>query len=129
MTSNFGESYRHRLVVPDLPSPSEYSSLLHEMHESGWYSNFGPLVRRLEAELLKRFGARDESCVTCSNATAGLSAALLATGRTGQVVLPAFTFPASLGAIRAAGMTPVVVDVDADEWILDGDILERALAE
>jgi dTDP-4-amino-4,6-dideoxygalactose transaminase len=129
MTADLAGSYRHRLVAPDLPPPGEYLSLLEEIHENGWYSNFGPLVRRLEAGLLNKFGTPDESCITCSNATAGLSAALLATRRTGQVLLPAFTFAASLGAIRAAGMTPVVVDVDAEGWTLRGDLLDRALVQ
>jgi len=129
MTAGLLPSYRHRLVAPDLPPAVEYLALLEEIDRNGWYSNFGPLVRRLEAELLQKFGAPDESCVTCCNATAGLSAALLATRRSGQVLLPAFTFAASLGAIRAAGMTPVVVDVDADGWTLRGDLLDRALAE
>ncbi|MGH6847336.1 MAG: DegT/DnrJ/EryC1/StrS family aminotransferase [Methylocella sp.] len=122
-------SYRHRLVVPDLPAPAEYLPLLDEIQENGWYSNFGPLIRRLESQLLATIGATGESCVTCCNATAGLWAALLATGRTGQVLLPAFTFPASLGAVRAAGMTPVVADVDAETWTLAENLLDRALVE
>jgi dTDP-4-amino-4,6-dideoxygalactose transaminase len=129
MVADLMGSYRHRLVVPDLPAPVEYLPLLEEIRENGWYSNFGPLVRRLESQLLATFGAPGESCVTCSNATAGLSAALLATGRTDRVLLPAFTFPASLGAVRAAGMTPIVADVDADNWTLAGKLLDRALAE
>jgi dTDP-4-amino-4,6-dideoxygalactose transaminase len=129
MTTDLTRSYRHRLVVPDLPAPAEYLPLLEEIFENGWYSNFGPLVRRLEGQLLKTIGAPEESCVTCCNATAGLSAALLATGRTGQVLLPAFTFAASLGAIRAAGMIPIVADVDVENWTLGGDLLDRALAE
>jgi len=122
-------SYRYRLVVPDIPAPTEYLHLLEEIHQNGWYSNFGPLVRRLESELLTTFGASEESCVTCSNATAGLSAALLASGRTGPVLIPAFTFPAALGAVRAAGMTPIVADVDRQTWTLRGAMLDRALGE
>ncbi len=99
------------------------------MRENGWYSNFGPLVRRFEAGLRASFGGADETCVTCCNATAGLSAALLATGRTGAVLVPAFTFPASLGAVRAAGMTPIVADVDAQTWSLSAPVLERAIAQ
>ena len=129
MTTNLTGSYRHRLVVAELPTPAEYLPLLEEIRENGWYSNFGPLVRRLEGQLLRTFGGSEETCVTCCNATAGLSAALLATGRTDQVLLPAFTFPASLGAVRAAGMTAVVADVNAETWILGGNLLDRALAQ
>jgi dTDP-4-amino-4,6-dideoxygalactose transaminase len=129
MAADLPASYRHRLVAPDLPALAEYLPLLEQIHENGWYSNFGPLVRRLESQLLAAFGASRESCVTCSNATAGLSAALLATGRTDRVLLPAFTFPASLGAVRAAGMIPIVADVDAESWTLRANLLDRALAE
>jgi dTDP-4-amino-4,6-dideoxygalactose transaminase len=129
MATDSTGSFRHRLVVPDLPAPAEYLPLLDEISKSGWYSNFGPLVRRLEGRLLTMLGAPGESCVTCCNATAGLSAALLVTGRAGPVLLPAFTFPASLGAVRAAGMTPVVVDVDEVNWTPRTDLLDRALAE
>jgi dTDP-4-amino-4,6-dideoxygalactose transaminase len=129
MTKSSTASYRHRLVVPDVPEPAEYLHLLEEMRENGWYSNFGPLVRRFEAGLLANFGGANETGVTCCNATAGLSAALLATGRAGPVLLPAFTFPASLGAVRAAGMTPIVADVDAQTWSLRAPVLERALAQ
>ncbi|MGH6922957.1 MAG: DegT/DnrJ/EryC1/StrS family aminotransferase [Propylenella sp.] len=121
-------AYRHRLIVPDMPAPTEYLPLLEEIAQNGWYSNFGPLAQRLEAGLLEMTGAPEETCVTCCNATAGLSAALLATDRTRQVLLPAFTFPASLGAVRAAGMIPVAVDVDPDGWTLAPDLLGRALA-
>jgi dTDP-4-amino-4,6-dideoxygalactose transaminase len=129
ITPDLTARYRHRSVVPDLPALSQYLPLLEEMAASGWYSNFGPLVRRLESGLQGTLGTAAETCVTCCNATAGLSAALLTTGRTDQVLLPAFTFAASLGAVRAAGMTPVVIDVDPQNWILGGDSLDRALKE
>src|ERR1700692_3216130 len=128
MTTDLRGSYKHRLVVPDLPAPVEYLPLLEEIQRNGWYSNFGPLVRRLESALLSMIGAPEECCVTCCNATAGLSAALLARGRADRGLLPASTFPPSLGAGRAAGMTPIVADVDADSWTLGGN-LERAVAE
>jgi dTDP-4-amino-4,6-dideoxygalactose transaminase len=126
-TSGFDRVFRHRLVVPDLPAPSEYLPLLEEIFENGWYSNFGPLVRRFEAELVATQGASEETCVTCTNATAGLAAALLASGRGGDVLLPAFTFAASLGAIRAAGKREIIIDVSQDDWALGGDLLDRAL--
>jgi hypothetical protein len=115
-------------VVPDLPEPATYLPLLQEMHERHWYSNFGPLVRQFEHLLLASFGRPGETCVTACNATAGLSAALLATGRTGPVLLPAFTFPASLGAVRAAGMNPIVLDIDVEDWTLSVPLLAAALA-
>ena len=121
--------YKHRCVVPDLPHPDDYVWRLREMHERQWYSNFGPLVQALEQRLLEIFGGAGETCVTACNATAGLSAALIAAGRHGPVLIPAFTFPATLGAVHAAGMTPIVMDVRPDDWLIDPEVLDRALAE
>ena len=116
-----------RLIEPDLPAPSEYASLLEGLQASGWYSNFGPLSRKFEATLSDMFGAADEVCVVCSSATSGLTAALLTAGATGVILIPAFTFPASLAAARAAGMDAIVVDVDCESWSLGGALLDKAL--
>lgn len=121
--------YRFPCVVPDLPAPCDYLSFLEEMHANRWYSNFGPLARRFERGLRDAFGAEGETCVTASSGTAGLSAALIATGRPGPVLVPAFTFPASLGAVRAAGLAPIIVDVDRNDWALRCERLEPALAD
>lgn len=123
------ERYKHRLVVPDMPPPIAYESLLEEIFTNEWYSNFGPLTRRFEAELLEKFGGSGETCISCSSATAGLTAALVASGVAGPVLLPAYTFPASLSAIRAAGLRPVVMDVDPDTWVCAPETLHHALLE
>lgn len=120
-------SYQFQSVVPDLPSPADYLPLLTQMHDRHWYSNFGPLSQALEGRLSAIFGNADETCVAVCNATSGLSASLVATGRSGPVLVPAFTFPASLGAVLAAGMSPIVADVDCDSWAFGRDQLDRAL--
>ena len=102
-------------VVSDLPEPEDYMPWVREASRRNHYSNFGPLCRQFAAELIVHFGLPGEACVPCSSATAGLSAALVASGVEGCVLIPAFTFPATLGAVRAAGLTPVVMDVDALE--------------
>jgi dTDP-4-amino-4,6-dideoxygalactose transaminase len=85
------------------------------------------LARRLEAGMAEAFGAPGEICISACNATAGLSAALLASGRTGPVLIPAFTFPASAGAVRAAGREVLVMDVSPDSWAVDPAELDRIL--
>jgi dTDP-4-amino-4,6-dideoxygalactose transaminase len=118
---------RFRLVVPDLPQPESFLPFLQAAHESGWFTNFGPLARRLEGELAEIFGLHGEICVSASSATAGLSASLLALGCTGKVLMPAFTFAASAGAVFAAGLEPLVMDVSQKTWTVDADALDRAL--
>jgi dTDP-4-amino-4,6-dideoxygalactose transaminase len=91
--------HRFRLVVMDLPDPERFLPYLQAAHDSGWFTNFGPLARRLEEDLARIFGRHGEVCISASNATAGLSAALLAFGCKGRVLMPAFTFAASAGAV------------------------------
>jgi dTDP-4-amino-4,6-dideoxygalactose transaminase len=122
-----GSGYRHRSVVPDLPPPRAYLPHLEAAHAAGWFTNFGPLARRLEAAMADAYGAPGEICISACNATAGLSATLLASGRTGPVLMPAFTFPASAGAVRAAGREVLVMDVSPESWAIDPAELDRIL--
>jgi dTDP-4-amino-4,6-dideoxygalactose transaminase len=120
-------AYRFRLVVPDLPQPESFLPYLQAAHDSGWFTNFGPLSHRLEDELERDFGRHGEICVSASSATAGLSAALLALGCKGTVLVPAFTFAASAGAVFSAGLEPFVMDVSEKTWTIDASELDRIL--
>lgn len=120
--------YPFPAVLPDLPSPTSCMHLLNEMHDAKIYSNFGPLGARLAQIALDAFGSASEACVPCSSATAGLSAALLLSPPDRPVIAPAFTFAATLGAIRAAQRDPLVMDVCPRSWAIEPDALDKALA-
>ncbi len=78
----------------------------------------GPEVADLEAEFATASGV--EHAVAVANATLGLYAALLAAGIEpgDEVLVPAFTFAASAGAVVAVGARPVFVDI-GDDFLLD----------
>lgn len=97
------------------------------MHERGYYTNFGPLHDEMVQGMLAEFGMQGENCVACCNATAGLSAALIAADVAGRVLMPAFTFPATMSAIRAAGLQPILMDVSPETWLPSVDELTKAL--
>ncbi|MBA2297684.1 MAG: DegT/DnrJ/EryC1/StrS family aminotransferase [Actinobacteria bacterium] len=82
----------------------------------------GPKVAELEALVASACGV--EHAVAVSNGTAALHLAVLALGITAgdEVIVPAYTFPATANVVRLAGATPVLVDVDPDTFNLD---LER----
>lgn len=116
------------LLVPDMPSPHELLPWLERMHAARHYSNFGPLVRELEAVFAQQFGMEDEQLTTVANATQGLELVLqaldLAPGS--RVLLPALTFVATATAVLRAGHQPVLADVDAQTWMLTPDIARAA---
>jgi len=119
------------LLVPDMPSPQSLLPWLERMHASKHYSNFGPLVRMLEAEFAQRFSLSIDQVTTVANATQGLELALQALDLSpgARVLLPTFTFVASATAVLQAGFVPVLADVDPHSWMLTPEIARRACAD
>lgn len=118
---------RFPLIRPDLPSPADWFPWLEEMGARRQYSNFGPLSRRLERALLADWGSDALSCVLTCSGTAALVAPLLASGRRGRLLVPAFSFPASLCAVQQAGLEPLLIDVDPSSWAVAPQQLEDTL--
>ncbi|KAB2841951.1 MAG: DegT/DnrJ/EryC1/StrS aminotransferase [Burkholderiales bacterium] len=120
------QSFRVRCLIPDLPESEALLPLLRQIDANAWYSNFGPLVNRYEEQLGILTGAQTlgGEAVTLSSGTAalvlGLRALDLPAGS--RVLLPAFTFAATLLAVREAGLVPVLGDVDAEDWTLSPDL-------
>ena len=117
-----------RFIRPVVPLPDQWRAWLETAYEQRWFSNFGDLSVQLEQGLAERYGA-GRKVLACASGTAGLTAALLALNVRGRVAMPAFTFPATLQAALAAGLTPVLVDVDADTWVMTPETLMPAWRE
>ncbi len=110
-----------------MPPADAWRPLIDEAYANGWFTNFGPLSRRLEAAFAERWGGRETRCVAASSATAALAAPLIANAIEGGVLLPAFTFPATLGAVKSAGATPLLIDVAPGDWTIAPAALDAAL--
>lgn len=129
MTQAAGPSpFRFPVVRPDIPEPADWLPYLRDSYDRRWYANFGPAATRFEAALAAQFGEAGDAFVAASSATAALAACLIAEGVAGgRVLVPAFTFPASISAIRMARAEPALVDVDPASWACDIASLERGL--
>ncbi|HLY79887.1 MAG TPA: aminotransferase class I/II-fold pyridoxal phosphate-dependent enzyme [Caulobacteraceae bacterium] len=117
------------IARPRLPTRAAIAPYLDRIDEARWYSNYGPLVRELEARLAARLG--DGAAVaTVANGTVALTLALQAAGaRPGTLCLmPAWTFVATAHAAIVAGLTPYFVDVDPQTWMLDPAATRDAIA-
>jgi dTDP-4-amino-4,6-dideoxygalactose transaminase len=109
------------VLRPRLPSAAEILPYLQAIDEARWYSNYGPLVTRLEQQLARRLGMTTGGVVTTASATAGLTAALLARRAPAGsfCLMPSWTFAATAHAARAAGLIPWFHDVLRSTWALD----------
>lgn len=122
-------------LVPDLPQTDALIPYLKVIDENRWYSNFGPIVQRLEQGLTKRFfpelNTQDERLVTCSSGTAALVLAIsgLDLPKGSKILVPSFTFAATISAIQSAGHEPVLADVDENSWQLTTELAVDAIEQ
>lgn len=84
--------------------------------DSNWISSKGKYVRLFEESIEHYVGG--VSATSCSNGTVALHLALLALniGPGDEVIVPAFTYIASVNAIKYVGASPVFVDSDINSW-------------
>lgn len=115
------------LLIPDIPAPQHLLPWLDKIHAKRHYSNFGPLVCELESRFSQQFGIAQAGVCTVANATLGLELVLqaLALAPGSRILVPAFTFVATVTAVLRAGHIPVLADVDAHSWLLTPDIARQ----
>jgi dTDP-4-amino-4,6-dideoxygalactose transaminase len=116
-----GESARVRLGWPDTGEPELEE--VREVLESGMLT-MGPKVEELEAGVAR--ACEVEHALAVSSGTAALHLAVLAFGLEpgDEVLVPAYTFPATANVVALAGLRPVLVDVDPETMNLDPSRLE-----
>ena len=121
------------MKVPLLDLQAQYGELSEELdaavHEVVTSQQFilGPEVSALEDELAARVGA--EHAVGCASGTDAILLALRALELEpgADVVVPAFTFFATAGAVWNAGLRPVFADIDPATFNLTRATVEAAL--
>jgi dTDP-4-amino-4,6-dideoxygalactose transaminase len=116
-----GEAARVRLARPDV-GEAELDAV-REVLESGMLT-MGALVPAFEEELAR--ACEVEHAIAVSSGTAALHVAVLALELQpgDEVLLPAYTFPATANVVALAGLKPVLVDVDPETMNLDPSRIE-----
>jgi len=87
----------------------------------------GPRVPAFETALAEAVGTAH--AVALSSGTAALHLAMLALGigPGDEVIVPAYTFPATANAVELCGGRAVLVDVDADTFLVEADVVAGAV--
>jgi len=109
------------LISPRPPRLSLMSDALREIEARGIYSNGGPVVRGFETDMTAKLFGGQGDCLAVGNATLGLMLAIRhAAGpraNSGALALmPSFTFAATAHAAEWAGLTPLLCDIDPNDW-------------
>lgn len=96
-----------------------------ECLDSTWISSRGDFVRRFERDFADFIGAPHATSVCNGTVALHLALAALDIGPGDEVLVPTFTYVASINTILQTGATPVFVDSLATTWQLDPDDLRR----
>ncbi len=116
------------LLRPQLPSADRLLPLLREIDANRHYTNFGPMVRRLECGLADLLTV--DGVVCTSSATSALELAIAALGlpEGSGIALPALNFPAAAHAILNTGHVPVICDVGEVTGLMSFEHVQAAQA-
>jgi dTDP-4-amino-4,6-dideoxygalactose transaminase len=114
-----------RLARPDVGAAE--LAAIGEVLETG-HLTMGPKVREFEALLAGACETRHAVAVSSGTAALHLAVLALGIGAGDEVVVPAYTFPATANVVELAGAKAILVDVDPDTFNLDVAKLEAALS-
>jgi len=99
------------------PSWQRYEAACRGIFERQYYINNGPLLGEFEDKLRLFLKVKHAICV--ANATLGLMMVADAMQLKGKVIVPAFTFIASVQAISWAGLEPAFCDIHPETHQID----------
>ncbi len=102
---------------PNIGDRQRLHQRLDEILDRRWLTNEGPCALEFEARLAALAGTRH--AIAFCNATVALELTVRAAKLSGEVIVPAFTFVATVHALHAAGLTPVFCDIDPATHCLD----------
>jgi len=113
------------LSVPNI-SGNEWK-YVKECLDTNWVSSVGSYVDLFEKKVAEFCGS--PYAVAISNGTSALHIGLLLAGvqENDLVILPDITFVASANSITYVGAKPLFIDIDANTWQMDMDLLEEFL--
>ena len=112
---------RYPLIAPNPPRLSVHVDALRRIEASGVFSNNGAEVQAFERNVTDALFGGHGASLAVANATLGLMVAIRhaarANGRpAGLALMPALTFAATGQAALWAGLTPLICDIDPDDW-------------
>lgn len=109
------------------PKKERFLNYIDEIYESGWLTNSGPLLQKLEKRLEEYLDVKNLLCV--SNGTTALQLAYRVLDMEGEVITTPFSFVATTSAIAAERLTPVFADINTDSYNIDPKNIESVITD
>jgi perosamine synthetase len=93
--------------------------------DSTWISSLGAYIGKFEAAIAGITGARHATAVCNGTVALHLPLHCMGVGPGDEVIVPTFTYIASVNTIAQTGATPVFVESRPGDWLLDPEDVER----
>ena len=118
-------NYKYPVYQPSLGHKEKENVLA--CLDSTWISSKGKFINQFENSFSEYIGVKHSAAVC--NGTVAIHLALLALGigEGDEVIVPSFTYIASVNAIKYTGAKPVFVDSDLTTWQLDAKKIEEKI--
>jgi len=113
----------YRVLSVDLPHISTVIPILEKVHDSGTFSNFGPIEKLYREQIGKKLNVNPEKIATCANATIALQGVCSILNMKEWTVQD-WTFPATGLAVQNSGSKLSFIDVSLQTWTVDKQTAE-----
>jgi len=100
-----------------LPDIKKYKSYVDEIFESGWITNNGPMVKKLEERLAKHLGVKN--IILVANGTVALEIAYRTLDVQGDAITTPFSFVATTSSLMTNGINPIFADINSETLNID----------
>ena len=108
-----------------LPDKEKYKKYIDEIYESGWVTNDGSLVRKLEKRLEDYLGVKN--LVLVSSGTTALEIAYRTLDINGFAITTPFSFVATTSSLVTNNILPIFADIDIETLNIDVDNIEELI--
>lgn len=112
------------IIQPTLPDYETMAPQVREIFATGMLTK-GKYLRQFEERLAEYLGVKHAVCV--SSCTLGLALTYQGLGLRDEVIVPSFTFMATVHPLVWLNATPVFVDIDPHSWNIDPAKVEEAV--
>ena len=87
----------------------------------------GPQVAAFEQAIAQAVGTAEAIVVSSGTAALHLAMLALGIGEGDEVIVPAYTFPATANAVELTGARAVLVDVDPETFLVRAELVAEAV--
>ncbi len=117
-----------RLSKPYFGNKQKLVAMIEDILESGIFVQ-GKYVSYFEKMVAEYLGIKNAIAVSSGTAALHISLVALGIGPGDEVIVPAYTFPATANVVELVGAKPVFVDVDKDTYNISIEQIERSITK